>query len=413
MLDNKVLLICYYFPPMGGAGIGRPLSLFKHFHEHGIDCEVLTVKNVAYRFHEPELLDSLDKSKIYRAGSFDPQRIMYLMGMRKVKEETVKQGKVISRKMFPDIQKGWVRKAIKLGRTLTENKKYKAIISSSPPMSAHLVAMKLAKEFKIPWVADFRDYWVSYKVEDWFEDKKQVDRGKKLLDKIVTTADEVVTVSEDIAAYLKRGQVIHNSYDIDRAKLWETPKSDKFVIGLLGTFDNMTPIEPLFKLLDEFAIKSPELYKLIELCHVGNIKIPNIEELLKRYKLNDKFISYGLRNKNETVQLLNKTSLFYFGLSDGNTKGILTGRVFDILASGRPILASVPIDSEVASLIKSTQNGLCYTIDNTNEAIKYLGDKIKSFQNNTHTIRPLPEYALKFSSDNMTAKYAGLIKQLL
>ena len=58
---NKVLLICYYFPPLGGAGISRPLSLFKHLPEHGIDCDVLTVEPVTYRIYEPELLDGLDK----------------------------------------------------------------------------------------------------------------------------------------------------------------------------------------------------------------------------------------------------------------------------------------------------------------------------------------------------------------
>ena len=58
---KRILLICYYFPPLGGAGISRPLALFKHLKKFGYECDVLTVKNVAYHFYAPDLLDGLDE----------------------------------------------------------------------------------------------------------------------------------------------------------------------------------------------------------------------------------------------------------------------------------------------------------------------------------------------------------------
>jgi hypothetical protein len=73
-VNRKVLLICYYFPPLGLGGVGRPLNLFKELPALGWDCHVLTVKSVAYRAYEPELLQGLDTSKVYRSGSRDPQR---------------------------------------------------------------------------------------------------------------------------------------------------------------------------------------------------------------------------------------------------------------------------------------------------------------------------------------------------
>ncbi|MCK4574663.1 MAG: glycosyl transferase family 1, partial [candidate division Zixibacteria bacterium] len=66
MTMKRVLLVCYYFPPLGGAGVGRPLSLFRYLPQFGYECDLLTVKPVAYRGYEPELLEGLDQSRIYR-----------------------------------------------------------------------------------------------------------------------------------------------------------------------------------------------------------------------------------------------------------------------------------------------------------------------------------------------------------
>ena len=55
----KILLISYYFPPLGGAGVSRPLALFKNLPHFDIDVDILTVKNISYRTYEPELLKDL------------------------------------------------------------------------------------------------------------------------------------------------------------------------------------------------------------------------------------------------------------------------------------------------------------------------------------------------------------------
>lgn len=413
MPSDKILIVCYYFPPLGAAGAGRPLSLLKYLPEYDYDCDILTVKNVAYRFYDKKLLEGLDLKKIYRTGSRDPQRLLYLLGMRTVKDKTISKGKAISNRYFPDSKIGWVKPAVKLGRVLSENKNYKAIISTSPPISAHLVAMQLASEFKIPWIADFRDYWTSYKAEDWFDDSRKIKKAKQLLNRITTSANEVVAVSEDCINYLGKGKLIQNCYDHERAKLWQSPEvKEYFYIGLLGTFDSITPIEPLFVLFNKFCKEYPELYNKIKLCHVGDIKTENIDELLQKYNLKDKFISHGIKNREETIKILNQSSMFYFGLSGGNRKGILTSRIYDIFASGRPVIASVPDESEVKNMITATGNGICY-YNNYEDACLYLRDKLESYFANQLIIKPCPDYAKEYSSSNMAAKYANFIKSII
>jgi len=143
---RKTLLVCYYFPPLGGAGVGRPLALYKHLAESGWECHVLTVKPVVYRVYEPELLDGLDTSRIYRAGSYDPQRLIYLLGSRKVSDAVIRRSKRVSERFFPDPKVGWVKPAIRQGRVVASNNCYDVIISTSPPLSSHLVAKQLATE---------------------------------------------------------------------------------------------------------------------------------------------------------------------------------------------------------------------------------------------------------------------------
>ncbi len=408
----KILLIAYYFPPLGGAGVSRPLALFRKLPKYGIDVEVLTVKNISYRTYEPELLEGLDKNRIYRSGSFDPQRIMYLLGMRKIKEKTISKGRSLIDNFFPDSKIGWVKQAVKLGRILAENKKYDLILSTSPPISTHLVGEKLSKEFSIPYIADFRDYWTSYKPENWFEDEKDIEKAKKLLEEISESADAVTSVSEPIQEYLTSGEVIYNSYDETRAKLWnDSPDKSKFYIGVLGTLDKLCPIEPLCKLLEKIREMHRDQFQKIKVVQVGNINDPLFYDTLEKYKLTQLFEIRNQKNRVETIQLLQKTSMLYIGLNKDFEDGIVTTRIFDMIASGRSILASVSENSEIARLIHNVPNSICYTNETISKATEFVNAKISDIEN--QKINPIPQELLPYSSNMMAEKFSVLIKKVI
>ena len=101
-------------------------------------------------------------------------------------------------------------------------------------MSTHLVGMKLSREFKLPWIADFRDFWTGYKAEDWFQSENQIKKAQELMQEITATATTVTVVNPAIADYLGRGEVVYNSFDDDRARLWKRPEGKDFIVGVLG-----------------------------------------------------------------------------------------------------------------------------------------------------------------------------------
>lgn len=410
MSSKRVLLICYYFPPMGGAGVGRPLALYKNLPGLGIECDVLTVKSVAYRLYEPELLHGLDVSRIYRAGSRDPQRLMYLIGLRKVKDSTISRGKRVSDRFFPDPKVGWVPSAVKLGRVLVENRKYQCLLSTSPPMSAHLVAKKLSGEFGLPWVADFRDFWTGYKAETWFDSERKVARARKLMEEIKGTAAKVTVVNPAIAEYLGAGQVIYNSFDENRAQRWGQPlQQDHFIIGVLGTLDDLRPIEPLFEVMAMIRDVAPDVFDRIRLLQVGTVNSGDVNSLIDRYGLKGKCDLRGLVKRERSVEILSASSMLYIGLASPDGKGVLPGRIFDMLASGRPILAVAPSGSEVERLIGSTGAGGCFGEDELDRAAAYVMERVRDQNKAEQVQNSAPSYADSFRSSEMARKFAEVI----
>ncbi len=413
MAEKNILLICYYFPPLGGAGVARPMALMKHLAEFGYHCDVLTVKPVTYRVYEPELLYEIEVDNIYRAGSFDPQRLLYLLGIRTIKPTTIDKRKNLKSKFFPDSKIGWVKPAVRLGRKLLKSKKYATLITTSPPMSVHLIGLQLSQEFKIPWVADFRDYWESQPFEECYDNEKDILKAKQLLADIKQQATSVTAVSKLNAEYLKDAQHIYNSYDEELVEEWSVPASEKkMTIGLFGSFDKLYPVEPLFKTLAIMRKKYPKNYEKIELRQVGKFDRDLFRELLNKYGLLEKCQLYGFLPRLQAVKIISKASLFYLSIDPNIKYSFIPGRIFLLLASGRPILGLTPKESELANLIMKNKDSFVFSENEIEITAGYLNKLVDKFLNNSIKIEIMPEYSREFSSLNMTAEFVEIFRKI-
>ncbi len=415
-MTPRVLLICYYFPPLGGAGVGRPLSLFRLLPSHGIQCDVLTVKPVAYRVFEPELLEGLDTTRIHRAGSRDPQRLLRLAGIRRVRETHIRRAGWISNLFFPDPKIGWVAPAVRLARRLVRENNYMAMISTSPPISCHLVAQAIHGETGLPWIADFRDFWISHKIEDVFADQSRRERAWELIGTIKDRAAVVTTCNPAISEYLGGGEVIFNGYDDTLAQLWQPPVDGTTVnIGLLGTFDELVPIEPLLRVLAMLRRASPELFERIRLLQVGRVDTGWFRALLQEHALTEVCTMHGFQDRRRSIEILSEASLFYFGLASAKERGIVPSRLFDLFASGRPILAALPPGSVVADLLEESGNACIFDpsdAGSVEKAVDFVGDLMQEHLSGELSITACPTYAQPFTATAMVARFAELTKAL-
>lgn len=412
-MSKRVLLICYYFPPLGLGGVGRPLNLFKRLSNHGWQCDILTVKPVLYRAYEPELVDNLDQSRIYRSGSHDPQRLLYLLGIRQMKAATITRSKPVSSRFFPDSKIGWVSHAIRLGDKLCQRNKYDAIISSSPPISSHLIGRELNRKHGIPWLADFRDFWTIYKAEDEFHDVKRQQRARQLLDEIRTQAMMITGVNQSVVDYVGGGVTITNGYDPDLAEQWRRePASSHFSIGLLGHQHDTRELEPLFDLLTSVRDQNPELFAKMRLIQVGQIDSTWFNSLLEKHNLKLQVDLHRRQTRANTIRILAEAHLFYFGVSEREGPGFVPGRTFELIASGRPILACAEPNSEIAQLLAPVANSCCFGKSDSSVAFEKLIAWGEAFTRGQYQFEPLTDYARQFSADELARKFAMLLDSL-
>lgn len=413
-MSRQVLLVCYYFPPLGMGGIGRPLNLFQELPAVGWECDVLTVKPVAYRGYEPELLTSLDQSRIFRSGSYDPQRILHLLGVRKVRAATIERTRPASARFFPDSKVGWVGPAVRLGRKLLRDRSYNAVMSTSPPISCHLVARQLAREFAVPWVADFRDYWSVTPVEQSYDDPRQVERGNRLLNDFRGTATLKTAVNQSIANYIGKCEVVRNAYNEHLAELWTMPPDNTgFRIGLVGHDIDRSSWQWLLDVLSAAQKVDAHLLSRTELIHVGQTDAQAMQRDLSDRALSCRLSTRGHLSRTQTFAALNETHMVYLGMSQPEGLQFVPGRVYDLFASGRPILSNASPASEIAQIIESTANGWCYASTEIDAAARKVILLARAALDGNSAITPRPVYAVPYGSRRQAEAFARLFEKLV
>jgi len=158
---KNLLLVSYFFPPHGGAGVLRPLETVRLLEPLGWRCSVVAGPAEGYWFNDPALLERVPASaevrrtrawsgpRLLRRGAAGPRRDEALIGrLRRVADWLP----------LPDVYCGWVPFAVHAAMELA--RKADCILSTSPPESAHCVAGYVARRTGLPWVADFRDPWL-------------------------------------------------------------------------------------------------------------------------------------------------------------------------------------------------------------------------------------------------------------
>jgi glycosyltransferase involved in cell wall biosynthesis len=183
----RVLVVAYFFPPLGGAGVHRPVAWSRFLPEHGWDVTVLASAPGGYFVDDATMLDTVPAAtEVLRVpaptavalwrrhlGPPPPPAATPGAGAASGGRRTSNTGRIrrdnalrgFARFVFlPDSYRAWVDPAIRAGRARLARGDIDAVISSSPPESCHLVGEALATRNGtrvLPWIADFRDPWVA------------------------------------------------------------------------------------------------------------------------------------------------------------------------------------------------------------------------------------------------------------
>jgi len=369
---KKVLFIAYYFPPMGMGGVQRAAKFVKYLPEFGWDPVVLTVKDVSYHAGDNTLLEEVEKAVIYRTGSLDPLRLHWKFFGQKASSDRQQSGSsahsgllnrinaaFLSKLFIPDSKILWLPHAVLRSGKIIRKIKPDLIFTTSPPHSVHCIGRALKKKYHIPWIMDFRDHLFN----EMFQTDMPVWRRRNsegLYRKISGSADKILTVSAPIAgrlADLAKNKnvdfhVLPNGFDrSDFTGLRQTKKNKKFTIGYCGTFNNYLNPGCLLKALQQVIQRIPDIEKRMQFVFTGQVTDIQMQKNIDETGLSGLFKSTGYVSHKRSIQYMLDADLLFFLLPWNADPGMVTGKIYEYLASGKPILAEVP-EGDAADLLK-------------------------------------------------------------
>jgi len=379
-MTRRVLVLTYYFPPAGGPGVQRALKFVKYLPQSGWRPVVLTVREGAYPARDPSLAQDVPPDvPVHRTDSWNPYRL-YARLTGQSEDDAVVQGsmegeergwkesfaRLVRANLFlPDARVGWVPFAVWRGRQLLADGSIDAILTTGPPHSTHLAGAALQWMTGVPWVADFRDPWTDINYYQELPHTWWARRIDAALERMVLRRSRAVTTvsptwSRVLADKVHRGtdavRVIHNGYDdedVDRTP--EAVDRDAFTLTHVGSlYASRNPMglwQALRRLRDQGAV--PEL----RIRLVGTVD-PNVRAALRDLGLDDctEFVSYVPHH--EAVAYMQRAGLLLLSIEDFPvSRGMLTGKIYEYLAAGRPILGVGDADGDAAALLQKTGGG--------------------------------------------------------
>lgn len=428
---KRVLFISYYWPPSGGAGVQRSLKFVKYLPASGIDPVVLTVdeKFASYPLLDETLLADLPSNlTIVKSKSLEPLRLLSLVvskkriphgGFANSNKEKWHQKllRFIRGNVFiPDARVGWIRFAVRAADRIINEHKIDTVFITSPPHSSQLIGLELKKRHNIRWIADLRDPWTDiYYYSDMLHTKRSaaIDRRYEL--SVLESADEVITVSEPIkqlflskSATIRKDKfhVIPNGYDESDFLSDEKITFESFLITYVGTIAESYYPEVFFKLLRKLIEEFPEVPVRFRL--VGSLP-GSVREFVKKYNLENitEYISHV--SHESAIHYMQRSAALLLIIPDvhGN-EGILTGKLFEYLASRRPVIGIGPVNGSAAKIINDCTAGRMFTRKQEEENYSYLKSLVLQWQEKRDLSNTNESYR-QFSREALTQTLASII----
>lgn len=376
---KKVLIITYYWPPSGGAGVQRWLKFAKYLPEFGWQPIIYTPENPDYPAIDESLLNDVPEGiEVLRQPIWEPYGwYRQLLGQ---KDKKIGSGFVSEEKepgfmqklsvwirgnfFVPDARMFWIKPSVKyLKKYLSENH-VDVIVSTGPPHSMHLIALQLKRELGVKWVADFRDPWTNIDfyqelmLSTWADAKH-----KNLEQQVLKNADQVLTIGYTMTEEMKELGAINaltltNGFDEDDFLHGNFTLDEEFSISHIGTFSPSRDQRVFWKALSELKVEDAAFAKKLRIRTVGTVD-HRVAASIEEFGLAENWERISYVSHSELLKYQRCSRILLVSINNSpNAKGILPGKFFEYLASGRPILAIGPIHSDIGKVLEMTKAGV-------------------------------------------------------
>lgn len=352
----KVLVIAYYFPPMGLSGVQRTLKFVKYMKQNNWEPTVLTTAETGYYAHDYSLLEEAEKSeiKIVRTSAKDVNSLLSSKGTVKIPPEWLRKllNRLSQTFFIPDNKKSWSKKVYSVAEKLLSEEKFDLIFVSGPPFSSFITAHKLKDKFKIPLVVDYRDLWFGNQFSFYptfihkILHKKMEYLCLKKSEKVIVTNRKIKEKLLNYYQFLTFEDVViiphgFDPEDFDNLKV--IPKdNNKLHLTYSGLFYEFITPKYFLKAFKKLTIERPDIASQFELHFIGHFRKENLK-LIKKLKIESFIKIHGyLEHKTALIKLMSSDVLWIMVGESKNSDTISSGKLFEYFGTKKPIFAMLP-----------------------------------------------------------------------
>lgn len=432
----KVLIITYYWPPSGGSGVQRWVYFARHLRELGFEPIVITVDETkaSYKFIDESFGNLVKEVEVHKTDTFEVLKL-YSKIMGGDERKFIPQGFAGEKKpgffqrvsrfvrgnfFIPDARVGWVKYARAKAAEIIKAEGIKTVITTGPPHSTHLVGLYLKKKLNINWFADLRDPWTEiYYNELLFQTDYAKNVNKRLEKKVLETANRVTTVGPTLASLLAaklqpaaqaKVNVLYNGYDSDKmAGLPAYQQSKKFIISFIGILSDSQPINAFVEGLKMFFIQVPDALANVEFQSAGEMSTGIEQDLLEALP-QAQIVRLGYLPHQQALAQMSASDLLFNSLAETpDSKLLISGKLMEYLASGRPVLCLGDTGGDAANLLNKFERSAIFSRTEAEKIAAFIKDIYLLWQKNENGSITRPGIE-EYSRRAVTRKLAELIK---
>ncbi len=457
MKRHRLLLLAHFFPPLAGGGVHRVLSFVQRLPEHGWDCTVICAGERDYWVRDESLLARVPAgTEVIRVSGASP--LAAWLRVRPEEAQGKRRGSTFAGLraladwwLLPDPYVGWSNRAAKVARERIARGDIDAVLSTSPPDSAHLAALEALERSdslreahtaggrvhlpdesreRLPFIADFRDPWVGL---HWRTPPTSWHRARQaaMEKRVLERADLVLTASRahldalgrESGAKVRRTEHLPNGYEPEQVS---SPAShpvpaapgillaapEPFRIVFTGTLALMEDLGTLLEAVHEVLARLPEARRRLRVDLAGpyDMDLADRAEALGLTGI-VRFLGARIHADSRALQRAADVLMLWKPHGDGFA-AMVPGKTYEYLDSGRPVVALLPASDEVARLITRAKG--CVLAPGDRDALaRELETRYTTWKEHGRVPDARPEWLEEYARPRLAARLAGLLDRLI
>jgi glycosyltransferase involved in cell wall biosynthesis len=413
----RLLFLAYYFPPAAAIGGVRSHNVAKWLTRSGWDVTVVTPSAAAWRSpRNAEAIEAeLGREGIrcmrtqHRWSILSPGHLLSPEGgawplFGRVARRSARLAGI-------EMEAGWRQDAERACRTLRPED-VDLILATGTPFGSFALADRLAQKLECPFVMDYRDLWTANPHVSAKPRPGALRLERELLGRCAAAIGVSPGVAESLRSRMTRPDRVHivtNGYDPEEMSRVDPHSYDHFAIVYAGVFYPpkrvITPVMAALKKLSESGARNLPNWSF----HYFGWNSAHVREAAARYGLEARVVLHGMRPRHEVLSAIKGADVSVVVASVEKTakredRGIVTGKVFDAIGLGTPMLVIAPTGSDLEDVVRTAGLGQCFTGDDIDGVAGYLRSAME---------RRLPTKAQPetYSWPNMVGRLDSILRQ--